>query len=64
MTKSCSNCLHHDVCHTAQLMLGFAPGPIETYNQFASDLREFLGEHCPHYRAEEKPDEQTRTKTD
>jgi len=50
--KSCSNCIHHDVCEIAGKMLMHVPIGWLEYNTFAADLRGFLGEHCPHWAEE------------
>jgi len=41
------------------MMLKFTPRFVqpETYNQFAEDLRGFLGDKCPYYMGEEKTDD-------
>jgi hypothetical protein len=54
MTKSCQTCLHHDVCQRAEQMTGNWWWEPENFNQFSKDIREFLGDKCPHYREEEK----------
>jgi len=56
--KSCQTCLHHDVCQRAEQMTGNWWWEPENFNQFSKDIREFLGDKCPHYREEETEDEE------
>jgi len=57
--RSCSTCMHHNICRTAFMMLKFTPRFVqpETFNQFAKDLRSFLGDKCPYYMGEEIDDD-------
>ena len=51
--KSCLNCIHHVVCHLPNQMMQQVTLIQIDYNIFANKLREFLGDNCPEYRAEE-----------